>query len=359
MVWFLALKQQLVWCYSNLHKSLLDKWLKMGKEQAVLLSGIQPSGVPTFAQYVGAMRQWLALQDEYRCFFFLADMHTITVRQDPTQFQSCVFDLLALYLACGLDAEKHAVFLQSQVPQHATLAWILGCYTMAGELGRMTQYKDKAKRHASNVNAGLLTYPVLMAADILLYDASVVPVGADQDQHLELARNIAGRFNHHHGDVLRMPELRKLKQGARIMALQNPEIKMSKSDANSNNVIFMLDEPKVIEKKIKRAVTDSEGLVAHDLKRPGISNLVELYAACSGQSVASIESDYAGKGYGVFKQDLAALVVSQLSPIQQEFKQIRGDQKWLEEVLHRGKLRAQEQANTVLGRVKEAIGFIG
>jgi tryptophanyl-tRNA synthetase len=324
----------------------------------VLLSGIQPSGNLMIGNYIGAIKNWAGLQEEYDCLFVLVDLHAITVRQDPEELLRRCYEFIALYLACGLDPVKNTIFVQSHVPAHAELAWILNCYTQTGELNRMTQFKDKAKKHEGNVNVGLYGYPVLMAADILLYGADLVPVGEDQKQHLELTRDVAIRFNNLYGEVLTVPEPYIPKVGSRIMSLQDPTAKMSKSDANANNYVALLDPPSLIRKKIKRAVTDSGREVRYDESRPGISNLMSINSCITGRSFAELESDYEGKGYGDFKVDLAEIVVEFLQPIQERYKEILEDEQKLAALLRDGAERARKRSQAILERVHEAIGFI-
>jgi tryptophanyl-tRNA synthetase len=332
--------------------------LSQAAKKPVLLSGIQPSGNLMIGNYVGALKNWAALQDQYDCLFVLVDLHAITVRQEPADLLRRCYEFISLYIACGLDPEKNTIFVQSHVPAHAELAWILNCYTAMGELNRMTQFKDKAKKHESNVNVGLFDYPVLMAADILLYGAELVPVGEDQKQHLELARNVAERFNNVYGEILTVPEPYIPEVGARIMSLQEPTTKMSKSDANANNYIALLDSPKIISRKIKRAVTDSEGSIRHRPEKEGVSNLMAIYSAITGKSLAEIESDYQGEGYGKFKADLVDIVTQFLEPIQAKYEELRGDERALAAILARGAREARSRAEPMLKRVHEALGFI-
>jgi tryptophanyl-tRNA synthetase len=327
-------------------------------KKKVLLSGIQPSGNLMIGNYIGAIKNWASLQEEYDCLFVLVDLHAITVRQDPKELLRRCYEFIALYLACGLDPVKNTIFVQSHVPAHAELAWILNCYTQTGELNRMTQFKDKAKKHESNVNVGLYGYPVLMAADILLYGADLVPVGEDQKQHLELTRDVAIRFNNLYGDVLTVPKPYIPKVGARIMSLQDPTAKMSKSDANANNYVALLDPPNLIRKKIKRAVTDSGREVRYDESRPGISNLMSINSCITDKSFEELESDYEGKGYGDFKVDLAEIVVDFLQPIQERYGEILEDEGKLAALLRDGAERASSRSKVILERVHEAIGFI-
>jgi tryptophanyl-tRNA synthetase len=332
--------------------------LSQDDDKRVLLSGIQPSGNLMIGNYVGALKNWAALQDRYDCLFVLVDLHAITVRQEPADLLRRCYEFISLYIACGLDPEKNTIFVQSHVPAHAELAWILNCYTAMGELSRMTQFKDKSKKHETNVNVGLFDYPVLMAADILLYGTDLVPVGEDQKQHLELTRNVAERFNNLYGDIFTVPEPYIPKVGARIMSLQDPTAKMSKSDPNAGNYVALLDPPKVVEKKIKRSVTDSEGTIRHDRSKPGVSNLMSIYSAITGKSLQEIEGEYEGEGYGKLKSDLVDIVNAFLEPVQKKYEEIRGDEKALAEILARGAEDAGSRAEPVLRRVHEALGFI-
>ena len=271
------------------------------ERKKVIFSAIQPSGTITLGNYVGALRNWVGLQDDYDCIFALADLHTITVRQDPAKFRKNALEAYALLLACGIDLDKSLFFIQSHVHTHAELAWLLNCYTQFGELSRMTQFKDKSQKHADNVNVGLFAYPSLMAADILLYQTDLVPVGEDQRQHVELTRNIAQRFNGIYGEVFTMPEAYIPKVAARVMSLSEPDKKMSKSSTNENSYILVMDPPEVILRKFKRAVTDSEGGVYRSPDKPGVSNLIEIYAAVTGKSPEAVEQEFSGQGYGAFK----------------------------------------------------------
>lgn len=328
------------------------------ERKKVIYSAMQPSGVPSLGNYIGALKNWKNLQEDYNCLFGVANMHAITVRQDPTQLRQRTRDLAALFLAIGLDPEKHIIYVQSDVNAHAELAWILNCYTYMGELNRMTQFKDKAAKHSDNINAGLYTYPVLMAGDILLYQSDLVPVGADQKQHLEICRDIAGRFNSIYGDVFKIPEPYIPKVGARIMGLQNPEKKMSKSESdNENNVIYILDAPKVIANKIKRAVTDSDTEVRYSEDKPGISNLLNIYSSVTGKSAAEAEAEFKGAGYGEFKSAVGEAVVTELEPIQKKFKEYSSDKAYLEKVLKEGAEKASYIANKTLNKVKKKVGY--
>lgn len=327
----------------------------------IVLSGAQPSGQLTIGNYMGALRQWVKMQQDYDCLYCIVDMHAITVRQDPQALRSACLDAAALYLAIGLTPEQSTIFIQSHVPEHAELAWVLNCYTQFGELSRMTQFKDKSSRYAENINAGLFTYPALMAADILLYQANQVPVGNDQKQHLELTRDIAYRFNQLYGEVFTVPEPFIPEDGARIMSLQEPTKKMSKSDDNANNFIGLLEDPKKIAKKLKRAVTDSDDppLVKFDTQnKPGVSNLLTLMSGAGGRSVAELEQHFEGKMYGHLKTDTAEAVLEMLTPIQQRFHELREDETELRRVLTLGADKAREKAVKTLDKVYDVIGFV-
>jgi tryptophanyl-tRNA synthetase len=333
---------------------------KTATGKPVVLSGIQPSGRLTLGNYIGALKNWVAMQDDYDCLYTLVDLHSITVQQDPAELRERCYEFICLYLACGLDPEKSTLFVQSHVPAHSQLAWVLNCYTAMGELNRQTQYKDKSARHAENINAGLFDYPVLMAADILIYQANAVPVGTDQKQHLELARDLAQRFNtRHDADVFTVPEPFIPEVGARIMSLQEPTAKMSKSDSTETNYIALLDEPKRVERKIKRAVTDSDGEVRFDeAAKPGVSNLLSMYSAVTGCSIAQAEAHFAGGGYGKLKGDLAEAVIAFLEPLQTRYHQYRDDRAELDALLARGADKARERAAPTLERVYDALGFL-
>lgn len=327
----------------------------------IVLSGCQPSGELTIGNYLGALRQWVDMQDDHNCYYMLVDQHAITVRPDPAALRKATLDGLALYLACGVDPEKSTIFIQSHVPEHAQLSWVLNCYTQMGELNRMTQYKDKSQKSEANMNSGLFTYPVLMAADILLYSADRVPVGDDQKQHLELARDIATRFNNLYGDVFTVPDPHIPEFGARIMSLQDPLKKMSKSDDNTNNFIGLLEDTKKITKKIKRAVTDSDeqARIYFDVaEKPGVSNLLSLLSCTTGQSIESLVPQYEDKMYGHLKGDVADAVVALLEPIQEKYHQYRNDQAFLDQVMRQGADKASERASSVLAKVYDSIGFI-
>lgn len=327
---------------------------------ARILSAIQPSGTLTIGNYLGALKNFVKLQDEHECLFFIVDQHAITVPQDRLELRKKIKELTALYLACGLDPEKATIFVQSEVPGHTQLAWMLTCNTSMGELERMTQFKDKSQRLASKgqgIGVGLFMYPVLMAADILLYDVDYVPVGDDQKQHLELTRDLAERFNHRFGETFKIPEPLIAKTGARIMSLQDPTKKMSKSDDNPRNFILMTDEPNVIRKKIKSAVTDSDGIIAFDREnKPGLSNLLEIYSTITGESIDSIVARYEGCGYGQFKSDLAEVVVTELEPIQKRMKELLNS-PIIDEVLDRGAEQANKLAYKKVKKVEHKMGL--
>ncbi|HEJ0269639.1 TPA: tryptophan--tRNA ligase [Proteus mirabilis] len=330
-------------------------------QKPIVFSGAQPSGELTIGNYMGALRQWVQMQDDYDCIYCIVDQHAITVRQDPAELRKRTLDTLALYLACGIDPEKSTIFVQSHVPQHAQLGWALNCYTYFGELSRMTQFKDKSARHAENINAGLFDYPVLMAADILLYQTNQVPVGIDQKQHLELSRDIAQRFNAIYGDIFTVPDPFIPKGGARVMALQDPAKKMSKSDDNRNNVIALLEDPKAAAKKIKRAVTDSEEppRVAYDLEnKAGVSNLLDILAGVAGKTIPELEAEFEGKMYGHLKGAVAEAVSDMLTNIQERFNTFRNDEALLNKIMKEGADKAKARAQTTLDKVYEAIGFI-
>ena len=327
---------------------------------ARILSAIQPSGTLTIGNYLGALKNFVKLQDEHECLFFIVDQHAITVPQDRLELRKKVKELTALYLACGLDPEKATIFVQSEVPGHTQLAWMLTCNTSMGELERMTQFKDKSQKQAAKgqgIGVGLFMYPVLMAADILLYDVDFVPVGDDQKQHLELTRDLAERFNNRFGETFKIPEPLIAKTGARIMSLQEPTKKMSKSDDNPRNFILMTDEPNVIRKKIKSAVTDSDGIIAFDREnKPGLSNLLEIYSVITGESIDSIVARYEGCGYGQFKSDLAEVVVAELEPIQNRMKELLNS-PIIDEVLDRGAEQANKLAFKKVKKVEHKMGL--
>ena len=324
-----------------------------------LLSGIQPSGNLHLGNYLGAVKNWAALPDEFNCFYFMADLHTLTVRQNPAELRRRSTTQLAQYIACGLDPEKNVLFLQSHVHEHAELGWILNCYTMFGELSRMTQFKDKCAKNADNINGGLFTYPSLMAADILLYQADYVPVGEDQKQHCELTRDIANRFNNLYGETFKVPEPYIPKVGARIMSLGDPTSKMSKSDPTG--CVFLMDSPEEIARKFKRAITDSdtERCVRYDPEnKPGVANLMNIYASVTGKSFDEIESEFAGKGYGVFKPAVGDAVIETLRPIREEAERILADKAYLKQVYTDGAMKASSVARKTLRKVYKRVGLV-
>ena len=324
-----------------------------------IFSGIQPSGGLTLGNYLGALKNWVLLQDEFEAFYCVVDMHAITVRQEPSVLRRRSIETMALLLACGVDPNKSPLFIQSHVREHAMLNWVLCCGTYMGELSRMTQFKDKSARHADNINGGLFTYPVLMAADILLYNADLVPVGADQKQHVELTRDIAERFNSVYGETFHIPEPYIGKVGARIMSLQEPEKKMSKSDPNPNAFILILDEPDAIVRKLRRAVTDCEGVIAFDPeKRPGVSNLLSIFSACTGKTMEETVAHFDGQNYGTLKNDTAEAVISVLGPVQSEYKRILADKAYLESVYKAGAEKASYIASKTLRKVYKKVGFV-
>lgn len=328
------------------------------EKKKVIFSAIQPSGTITLGNYLGAIKSWVSLQDEYNCIFALADLHTITVRQNPASFRKNALEAYALLIACGIDPKKSIFFIQSHVHTHAELAWIMNCYTQFGELSRMTQFKDKSLIHSDNVNAGLFTYPSLMAADILLYQTDLVPVGADQKQHLELTRNIAQRFNNTYSETFKLPEPFIPKTGARIMSLQDPTKKMSKSDSNLNAWIGILDKPEVILKKFKRAITDSEAIVKYSDGKDGINNLMTIYSIVTGKSYKDIENEFENKGYGDFKTSVGESVVEHLRPIQEKFNNLISDKSYLESCYKEAAESALKISRKTLSKVMKKIGFI-
>ena len=328
-------------------------------EKKTILSGIQPSGALTLGSYLGAIKNWAELAESYDCYYMMADMHTITVRQNPAELRRRTLEQLAAYIAAGLDPEKNTIFIQSHVPAHAELSWVLSCYTMFGELSRMTQFKDKSAKNADNINAGLFTYPVLMAADILLYQADLVPVGEAQKQHVEICRDIANRFNGVYGEVFKLPEPYIGKVGARIMSLQTPENKMSKSDPDQNGCVYMMDRPEDIARKFKRAVTDCDACVRYDVKaKPGISNLMQIYSVATGKSFADIETEFAGRGYGDFKAAVGDAVIELLRPVREEAERLIKDKAYLESVYRAGAERAERTAMRTLRKVYKKVGFV-
>ncbi|MCL2897723.1 tryptophan--tRNA ligase [Brenneria tiliae] len=327
----------------------------------IVFSGAQPSGELTIGNYMGALRQWVNMQDDYDCIYCIVDLHAITVRQDAQQLRKATLDTLALYLACGIDPQKSTIFVQSHVPEHTQLSWVLNCYAYFGELSRMTQFKDKSARYEENINAGLFDYPVLMAADILLYQTAQVPVGEDQKQHLELSRDIAQRFNTLYGDTFKVPEPFIPKSGARVMSLLDPSKKMSKSDENRNNVIGLLEDPKSVVKKIKRAVTDSDEppVVRYDVaNKAGVSNLLDILAAVSGKTIAELEQEFSGKMYGHLKGAVADAVSGMLSELQERYHRFRNNEAFLQQVMRDGAEKAGARAQQTLKRVYDAVGFV-
>ena len=331
----------------------------METNKKVIFSGIQPSGALHLGNYLGALRNWVAMQDEYNCVYCVVDEHAITVRQDPAALRRQTIELFAQLVACGIDPEKSILFIQSHVPAHAELAWVLNCYTMFGELSRMTQFKDKSARHADNVNAGLFTYPSLMAADIVLYQADLVPVGEDQKQHVELTRNIVQRFNGVYGDVFTMPEAYIPKVGARVMSLNQPENKMSKSIPEG--CVYLMDSPDEILRKFKRAITDSdtERCVRYDrANKPGVATLMDIYAAVTGKTYEQIDAEFEGKGYGAFKPTVGEAVVELLRPIREETTRLLGDKAYLEGLYRAGAEKANAVAQRTLRKVHKKVGFI-
>ena len=322
------------------------------------LSLIQPTSVPTLGNYLGALKGWPSFQEEFDTIYGVADLHSITVRQDPQMLRRQTNELYAMLLALGLDAENGIVFIQSHVPTHAQLAWLLNCYTQFGELSRMTQFKDKSAQHSDNINAGLFTYPCLMAADILLYNADVVPVGADQKQHLEITRDIAQRFNGIYGNVFTVPDAYIPKNGARVMSLQDPTKKMSKSDPNPKGTVYLTDTPEAIMKKFKSAVTDSEMCVRYAEGKDGINNLMTVYSAVTSKSFEEIEREFQGRGYGDFKKAVGEAVADSLAPLQSEYKRISSDKSYIEDCMKKGAEKAYKFSRKTLSKVQKKVGFI-
>ena len=329
----------------------------MDQEKKILFSAVQPSGTPTLGNYLGAIKNWVALQDEYNCIYSIADLHSLTVKREPKDLRAQTIELLALYIACGVDPEKSCLFLQSGVSGHAELTWILNTIAYPGELTRMTQFKDKSRKHADNINMGLMDYPVLMAADILLYGTEVVPIGADQKQHLELARDLAMRFNNRYSPTFAVPEPIIPKLGARIMSLQDPEHKMSKSDANENAYISLSDDEAAIIRKFKRAVTDSDNSIRFSSDKPGISNLITIYSVVKGITVEEVEREFEGKGYGDFKLAVGEAVAELLAPISKKKKLLLADKAYLDDVLRMGAEKANYLANKMISKVYRKVGL--
>ena len=326
-------------------------------DSKILFSGMQATNTLTIGNYLGALKNWVALSAEYECFYSVVDLHSITVRQDPAELRKRARALLTLYIAAGLDPKKNCIYYQSHVSGHAELSWILNCFTYMGELNRMTQFKDKSAKHADNINAGLFTYPVLMAADILLYQADVVPVGIDQMQHLEITRDIAQRFNSIYGDVFTIPEPYIGKTGAKIMSLQDPAKKMSKSDENPNASVYLMDDPDTIMRKFKRAVTDSEGQILYRDEQPGIKNLIDIYSSCTGKSPKDVEKEFEGKGYGDFKMAVGESVVSVLKPVQDRFYELEKDKEFIDSIIKENAEKANYYAQKTLRKVQKKVGF--
>ena len=329
----------------------------MLKDKKILYSGMQATGTLTLGNYLGALKNWVDLNEEYECLYGVMDLHSLTVRQVPADFRKNARSLYALYVAAGLDPEKNCIYYQSHVSGHAELSWILSCFTYMGEVNRMTQFKDKAAKHADNINAGLYTYPVLMAADILLYQSDLVPVGVDQKQHLEITRDIAQRFNAIYGDVFTIPEAYIPKSGAKIMSLQEPEKKMSKSDENANATIRLLDDRDSIIRKFKRAVTDSDSVVRYGEDKPGISNLMDIYSCVTGRSYKEIEKEFDGKGYGDFKLAVGEAVADELAPLQKRYEELMAEKTYLDSMIKANDEKAQYYATKTLRKVQKKVGL--
>lgn len=328
-------------------------------EKKTILSGIQATGNLTLGNYLGSINNWVKMQDEYDCYYMIADLHSLTVRNEPEVLRERSLRVLATYIAAGLDTEKNTFFIQSHVPAHTQLSWILNCYTYMGELSRMTQFKDKSAKHADNINSGLFTYPVLMAADILIYNADLVPVGEDQRQHLEITRDIAERFNSIYGETFIIPEAYIGKQGARIMGLQDPTSKMSKSATNLNDVIFLNDSPDDIRKKLKKAVTDSENQVRYDKEaKPGVSNLMTIYSIIKEKTLEEVEQEFSGKGYGDFKTAVGDAIVEFLEPFQKKYKELMENPEKLEAIYKAGSQKAKEKTNKLIKEVYQKVGLV-
>lgn len=323
----------------------------------VLFSGMQATGTLTLGNYLGALKNWISLSDEYECFYSVVDLHSITVRQDPAELRKRARDLLILYIAAGLDPKKNCIYYQSHVSGHAELSWILNCFTYMGELNRMTQFKDKSSKNADNINAGLYTYPVLMAADILLFQSDVVPVGKDQLQHLEITRDIAQRFNAIYGNVFTVPEPYIGKVGAKIMSLQSPEKKMSKSDENANASIYLMDDTDTIIRKCKRAVTDSVGMVLYNDEQSGIKNLIDIYCACTEKTAEQVVKEFDGKGYGEFKLAVGEVVAHTLKPVQDNVAILSANKSYIDEIIHENADKANYYATKTLRKVQKKVGF--
>lgn len=331
--------------------------METNEKKQVVLSAIQPTGTPTLGNYLGALKNWKNMADDYECYYAVADLHSITVRPEPAQLRRKTLEMYAFLLAIGLDPEKNTVFVQSHVNAHAQLGWILNCYTQFGEAARMTQFKDKSEKHPENVNVGLFAYPMLMAADILLYQANYVPIGVDQKQHLEITRNIADRFNGLYGETFTLPEPFIGKTGAKIMSLQEPTKKMSKSDTNAKAFISVLDDTDTIVRKIKSAVTDSEARVYYAEGKDGVNNLMGIYSCCTGKDFAEIEKEFDGKGYGDFKAAVAEAVAAELAPVREEFNRLIADKSYLNACMEAGAQKAARVANRTLRKAMKRVGF--
>ncbi len=336
----------------------LAKTMETAEKKKVILSGMQPTGGLHIGHLTGALRNWVELQMDYECYYTIVDLHAITVRQEPQKLRRWTLDLAATFIAVGIDPHRSHIFIQSHVPEHTQLAWVLNCFTGMGECSRMTQFKDKSQKYPENINVGLFAYPILMAADILLYQADLVPVGADQKQHLELTRNLAQRFNNLYSETFKVPEPYIPKIGAKIMNLQEPTKKMSKSDENQSGVLFLVDNESQIANKIKRAVTDSGNEILFREDKPGISNLITLYHISTGKTIQEIEQEFAGKGYGEFKKSVAEAVVEYLKPFQQRYKEIRSDEEYLLQTLKQGAEQARKVASRTLQKVYKKVGFV-
>ena len=329
----------------------------MINDKKVLYSAMQATGVLHIGNYFGALKNWVNLSDEFECFYAVADLHALTIRRDPAELRRSARNVLMMYIAAGLDPEKNCIYYQSSVPAHAELAWIMNCFTYIGELNRMTQFKDKSAKHTDNINAGLLTYPVLMACDILLYQADVVPVGIDQKQHLELTRDIAERFNGIYGDVFTIPEAYIGKAGARIMSLADPTKKMSKSDENQNSVVYVLDDKDTVIRKFKRAITDSDSQIIYSEDKPGIMNLIDIYCAATGKAPADVEKEFDGKGYGEFKLAVGETVADALVPVRERYAQLEKDKAYVDGIIKENTEKASYFANKTLRKVQKKVGL--
>ncbi len=327
-------------------------------DKKTIFSGIKPTGKLTLGNYIGAINEWEKMQEDYNCIYCIVDLHALTISQNPAEFRKRTLEQLALYMALGIDPEKSTIYIQSHVEKHSELAWLLSCITYMGELNRMTQYKDKIQKGGQNINAGLFNYPVLMAADILLYGTDLVPVGDDQKQHVEIARDIAERFNNKYSDTFVVPEIYIPKTGARIMDLQNPSVKMSKSEVTDSGCIYIIDEPNVIKKKIKRAVTDSEGTITYADDRPAIKNLINIYSSMSGKEVKEIEAMYNGKGYGEFKEDLGNIIVDKFSKPMEKYNELLKDKEALKKIYTEGATKADRASTKIYRKVRKKIGLI-